>query len=132
MTEPHRRTILIVEADDALREGMASALAEAGFEVETHPDYRGALALLDSAAPLDCMITALVLPKGTPHGIALGNMALVKRPRLPLLFVATSMEEAEWVDERRRPLVLLRPFGTEALLQAIERVCGPDERLQIS
>ncbi|MDB5643007.1 MAG: hypothetical protein JWN07_2324, partial [Hyphomicrobiales bacterium] len=83
-----------------------------------------ALALLESDAPLDCMVTALLLPKGTPHGVALGHMASVKRPGLPLFFIASDAEEAGWVDERWAQQVLMRPVDGQLLADAIARMRG--------
>jgi CheY-like chemotaxis protein len=121
--------VLLVDCDGASREAIADALRAAGFIVEAHPDYRGALALLESDAPLDCMVTALLLPKGTPHGVALGHMASVKRPGLPLFFIAADSEEAGWVDERWAEKVLMRPVNNQLLADAIARTRGASERL---
>lgn len=70
------------------------------------------------------MITALMLPKGTPHGVALGHMASVKRPGLPLFFIASSPEEAEWVDDRWSRKVFMRPVDVQLLADEIARMRG--------
>lgn len=119
MKDAWRASVLLVDADDASREDVAKRLRAAGFLVEAHPDYRGALALLESDAPVDCMVTALRLPKGTPHGVALGHMASVKRPGLPVFFIAADSEEAGWVDERWASKVLMRPVDCQDLATAI-------------
>jgi CheY-like chemotaxis protein len=122
-------SVLLVDADEEARAQIAEALRAAGCFVEAHPDYRGALAMLESDAPLDCMVTALLLPKGTPHGVALGHMAAVKRPGLPLFFIAASAEEAGWVDERWAEKVLMRPVDCQLLAEAIARTRGASEKL---
>jgi DNA-binding NtrC family response regulator len=124
-----QRAVLLVDPDEASREAIASALRGAGYSVEDFPDYRGALATLESDTPLDCMVTALLLPKGTPHGVALGHMASVKRPGLPLFFVASSAEEAGWVDERWAQKVLMRPVDCQLLAAEISRTLGPSESI---
>ena len=118
-------SVLLVDADDASRDQIAEALRSHGFNVEAHPDYRGALAMLESDAPIDCMVTALRLPKGTPHGVALGHMASVKRPGLPLFFIACDEDEAAWVDERWAQKVLMRPVDCQLLADAIASTRGP-------
>jgi CheY-like chemotaxis protein len=129
MIETPQGAVLLVEPDNAARETIASALRQAGFSVEAFPDYRGALATLESDAPLDCMVTALLLPKGTPHGVALGHMASVKRPGLPLFFMASNREEAGWVDDRWAEKVLMRPVDCQLLAAEISRTRGPSETI---
>jgi CheY-like chemotaxis protein len=119
--------ILLVDPDDQSRETITEALRQSGFCVDAFPDYRGALALLEGDSPLDCMVTALSLPKGTPHGVALGHMASVKRPGLPLFFIASSAEEAEWVDERWARKVLMRPVDCQLLANEIARMRGSSD-----
>jgi CheY-like chemotaxis protein len=127
MNGTQQGAVLLVDPDEASRDEIASALRAAGFSVEAFPDYRGALATLESDAPLDCMVTALLLPKGTPHGVALGHMASVKRPGLPLFFIATTLEEAGWVDERWVQKVLMRPVDCQFLAAEISRTRAPSE-----
>jgi len=125
MNEASSVAVLLVDADDASREAIAEALRTTGCRVDAFPDYRGALALLESDAPIDCMVTALRLPKGTPHGVALGHMASVKRPGLPLFFIACDEDEAAWVDERWAQKVLMRPVDCQLLADAIASTRGP-------
>jgi CheY-like chemotaxis protein len=129
MNETPQGAVLVVDPDDASREAIASALRGAGFSVEAYPDYRGALATLESDAPLECMVTALQLPKGTPHGVSLGHMASVKRPGLPLFFLAATTEEAGWVDDRWAQKVFMRPIDCQLLAAEISRTRAPSETI---
>lgn len=132
MNATQQGAVLLVDPNEAARDEIASALRAAGFSVEAFPDYRGALATLESDAPLDCMVTALLLPKGTPHGVALGHMACVKRPGLPLFFIASTAEEAGWVDDRWAQKVLMRPVDCQLLAAEISRTRAPSEIISSS
>lgn len=113
--------LLLVENDPESAASVLLDLTRRGYRVEAHPDYRGALAVVEGPAQLDLMITALRLPAGTPHGIALANMAQQKRPGLRVIFIAATEEEASWVDPRWSAFVLRRPVEPQALADMIGR-----------
>ncbi|MDB5650023.1 MAG: response regulator [Hyphomicrobiales bacterium] len=121
MNNAVRPLVLLVENDAALADELARNLAAHGYRVETFPDYRGALAMLESERDISLMVTALRLPQGTPHGIALANMAVQKRPGLPVVFIACDAEAAQWIDGQW-PHVLLKPVDGAQLVATIERV----------
>ena len=64
------RHIVIVEDDLTLRYAYAKLLESQGYVVHQFADYRGVTELFDGGTG-DLLITDIVLPTGTPHGIAL-------------------------------------------------------------
>ncbi|MDB5596338.1 MAG: response regulator [Hyphomicrobiales bacterium] len=118
-----RACVLLVENDSALADTLSLALMSQGHSVERFPDFRGALALIESDRKISVMVTSVRLPAGTPHGIALANMAAQKRPHLPIVFIACDADAAQWIDERWKH-VLIKPVQSGQLLEAIERALG--------
>jgi DNA-binding NtrC family response regulator len=112
--------VLLVEPDGAAARSLASGLEASGCQVSVFPDYRGALALIESGEQLTVMVTSLQLPAGTPHGVALANMAAQKRPGLPVVFMSEDVASAQWVDERWGP-VLFKPIDVDSLASAMKR-----------
>lgn len=115
--------VLLVENDSALAEALSRDLASHGYYVECFPDFRGALALIESDRKISVMVTSVRLPAGTPHGIALANMAAQKRPQLPVVFIACDADAAEWIDDRWKH-VLMKPVQSDQLREAIKCALG--------
>jgi CheY-like chemotaxis protein len=57
-----RRTLLVVEDNEAAREGLAFVLRRAGFHVLTAADGRRALLLLWSVPPPEVILLDMLLP----------------------------------------------------------------------
>jgi len=113
-----RPVILLVDDDDILREILALQLDDSGYEVLTAPDYRDALALIESARRLDLLLLDIVMP-GRLDGLALARMASLKRPGLPVIHI-TGYDLGDAAEEARGP-VLRKPIDQSALLTEISR-----------
>ena len=111
--------ILLVDHDAASATVLSAALEARGCRVELFPDFRGALAMIEGGETISAMVTSVQLPAGTPHGVALANMAVQKRPNLPVVFIADDPDLTQWVDDRWGP-VLLKPVDCDRVLAAIE------------
>lgn len=116
--------VLLVDHDESSANLLKRDLRARGCDVEAFPDYRGALALLESGRPLSVLITCIQLPAGTPHGVSLANMAVQKRPDLPVIFLADDVASAQWVDERWGP-VIFKPVDPDHLMNAIRTCVKP-------
>lgn len=79
-------TVLLVEDDTAVRETARRALTRAGFTVITAPDGEKALFIIESGAPLDGVVTDVVMPdlSGRPLADAIAE----HHPEIPLLFTS--------------------------------------------
>jgi CheY-like chemotaxis protein len=117
-------TILLVEDDEASSYAVARVLKAAGYHVVLAPDYREALAALDSRMRIDLMLTDVRLTAGTPHGFALGRMARMRRPDLRVLYLTgiTELPESEVATAFGR--ILRKPIEPAHLLLEISRALG--------
>ena len=115
--EPCR--ILFVDDDQVLAVALAQVLRGAGYEVQLAPDYRLALEVLESNAPVDLLVCDIVMPDRV-NGLALGRMARLRRPELKIIYV-TGHDIPGVGDEALGP-VLRKPIDNDLFVAEIERV----------
>jgi DNA-binding response OmpR family regulator len=114
-------TILIVDDDDALVHSMRRLLARAGYNVLEASAVSEARRLTEVGAP-DLLIMDLVLPG--LQGREGANLILAQSPGLPVIFMSgyTSQESMRMGQIGSADEFLRKPFSTEELLGAVERV----------
>jgi DNA-binding response OmpR family regulator len=115
-----RATVLVVEDDDLLRTLVAEALQDQGFEVVEAADGVMALAVLQSDARIDLLMTDVGLPGGM-SGLDLARAARAERPDLGVLFVTGYPEDATFKDGQpvTGTQVLAKPFSIPMLVERI-------------
>jgi CheY-like chemotaxis protein len=128
-----RRTILLVDDEDAVRRPAADRLRELGHAVREARDGPEALRILASARP-----DLLVIDVGLPHGMngrQLAEAARERMPGLPVLFITgyagTSLPPGA--------AVIGKPFELDTLARRIQGSCkgairtaGPSVRFRAS
>ena len=110
------RHIVIVEDDLTLRYAYAKLLESQGYVVHHFADYRGVTELFDGGTG-DLLITDILLPTGTPHGIALAAMIQLHRPGIPVLFTTGYPGYLEHVPPGAT--VLIKPVPDDVLLATV-------------
>lgn len=116
MPEAARR-ILVVDDEESFRYAATKALEAAGFLVDAAPDYRRALELLEQGAPIDLLLTDVVMPERV-HGFALARMARMRKLDLKVIYItAYDVPEVEGVGK-----VLRKPISSEQLVSEVRRV----------
>jgi DNA-binding response OmpR family regulator len=72
------RTVMLVSSDETFCTAAAGALTDAGFGVLVAPNSMDAVAILSgsilSGHSIDGLITAIRMPRGHPHGVALARL----------------------------------------------------------
>jgi CheY-like chemotaxis protein len=97
------------------------ALIDAGHQVVPARDGAEAIAVLQSDAPLDILVSDVVLPPG-PNGVELARMARRLRPALPILLVSGYAADVLAQHSAHGELELLaKPFAYEELLGRIAK-----------
>jgi FixJ family two-component response regulator len=115
--------VLLVDNDDSLRRALARMLQRAGFEVQA---FGSAEALLDAgAARADaCLVLDVDLPGASGPEL---KQALLRSGRdMPTVFITASAREdlAAQLAALSPVAVLHKPFGNEALIEALGRACA--------
>ena len=81
--------IVVVHDDPNFRECAVTALQAAGYDTNAFAASMAAIDALDEAAErIELLFTRVRFPEGTPHGVSLASMALMKKPGVRVLFVA--------------------------------------------
>jgi CheY-like chemotaxis protein len=82
---PKHARVLVVDDDLPVLETLAAQLQDSGFSVVTAAGGEQAMALIDSDASLDAMVTDLSMPGVS--GVELIRQAQQRRPRMPALLL---------------------------------------------
>ena len=112
------KRILLVDDDEAFREATAAVLRAAGYVVRVAPDFRLALEILESDEPVDLFVADIVMPDAV-NGLALGRMARLRRPNIPILYI-TGYDIPGLQAEALGPLIR-KPVNGELLLEEIAK-----------
>ena len=110
--------VLVVEDETAIRDAVATALAQAGYLARAEADGTRLRAVADAFRP-DLVILDIVLPAG-PDGLALARM-LRDRADLPILFLTAR----DGLDDRLAGFTagaddyLVKPFALTELLARV-------------
>jgi PAS domain S-box-containing protein len=107
--------VLVVEDDATVRSIISDALKDLGYNVLLAADARPAIALLQSAQPIDLLVSDIVLPH--VNGRKLAEMARALRPNLKVLFVSGYAENATFRSDFLDPGMdmLTKPFALDTL-----------------
>jgi CheY-like chemotaxis protein len=117
-------TVLIVEDESDVRD-VASGYVEAlGYGVLTARNGDEALALVKTDAPIDLLLTDIVMP-GTLDGFALGRAAMAVRPNLKVLHVTGYAQHlATAAHGLDRGAVIAKPYRMEQLRGRLAGLLG--------
>ena len=111
-------TILVVEDEDALRNMLASSLAEAGYTILTARDGNAALALADAHdGPIDLVITDIVLPGIT--GLVVAASLKKSRPAIRSVFITGYTGRGPDLGKKASGAVLIKPISYSDLINAV-------------
>ncbi len=120
------RRVLVVDADEAIRNDAHTRLERYGCEVETAHEGREAVLMVRHRTPYDVIIADIRLPDMTGYELLLKLMELMDR--VPLIL----MSSFGWdpghsiVNARRAGLhpkaILYKPFRLEQLLETVETI----------
>ncbi len=115
--------ILLADDDAPMRGFLRQALERADHDVTDVEDGTGALAVLESGAPIDLLLTDIVMPG--MDGIALSQKALTLRPSLKVMYItgfaAVAMDHPELGKAGSiAPPILSKPFHLKDLVAQVD------------
>ena len=114
---PSAGRVLLVEDDAGVREVLQESLAASGWDVVAMPDGTAARTVLEGAAPIDIVVSDVVMP-GEVSGVELARTAARLRPGLPVLLISgypTATLSAHGANEGELDL-LRKPFTHAELI----------------
>jgi DNA-binding NtrC family response regulator len=116
-------SVLVLDDDDGFRRFLVQALSGAGYSVVDSGDANEVLTILDGKIFFDLLITDIKMPRFQAHGIAVGNMAMLKRRGIKIIYVAGDPGQVprDFIDTAETPL-LGKPIRLEVLLETVAAV----------
>jgi DNA-binding NtrC family response regulator len=125
-TGPERRTVLVVDDEDDLREIMCYCLQRRGFDTLAAGGAAEAVTIgLDHDGPIDVLVTDLGLAGAS--GSELASKVTAVRPNVRVLYISGWSRDVAidrgLVDERGT--VLQKPFTPDQLVEAVNTVLPP-------
>jgi CheY-like chemotaxis protein len=114
--------VLVVEDDGIVRALIVEVLDELGYRALEAADGPAALAILDSAPPIDLLVTDIGLPG--LNGRQVADAARVRRPGLKTLFMTGYAETAAAASGFLEPgmAMMTKPFAMDALAKRIREM----------
>ncbi|MCR5872860.1 ATP-binding protein [Phenylobacterium sp. J426] len=113
--------VLLAEDDPQVAELVEALLADLGHVIIRKPDAAQALEILRSTAPIDLLLTDLVMP-GDMNGVELAREAVRLRPGLPVVLSSGYTGETLNAAEGAPWPLLRKPYGADQLAQVIADV----------
>jgi CheY-like chemotaxis protein len=117
-----RATILLVDDDPDVRDFVATALAQLGYDVQVANGARAALDLMDArdrCATVDLLLADFAMPELT--GAELARAARARRPDLPIVFISGYSEQNLSGQLDGADGLVKKPFKLVELARVIER-----------
>ena len=111
-------SLLVVDDDADVLEATCAVLKAAGHSVSGVPDALAALEIIESKAPIDLLMTDVVMPG--LHGFGLARMALIRRPDLKILYVSGHSELKEADDAAQLGRMLCKPVKPDGLRREVD------------
>jgi len=118
--------VLLVEDDPQVRVLVRTVLEELGYRAAEAVDAQAALAILETEASINLLITDVGLPG--MNGRQLAEVARSQRPDLPVLFMtgyaAGAAERSAFLDSGMR--MISKPFALDVLATTLQAILRPD------
>jgi CheY-like chemotaxis protein len=120
-----RPRILVVEADELVRDFVATVLRLKEYTIDTAVNGREGLGLLDQHR-YDLVVSDMRMPELDGPGLYHEVMQRSAGAAPPFLFITGDHEKPDyiWFFQRARVPSLAKPFSETALSQAVERILG--------
>ena len=122
---------MVVDDDDALRRMLTRTLEEDGYRVLEAEHGEAALGIVGGlVAPVGLVLTDIQMP--VMNGFEFARAFRLSHPSIPILFMTGAMPQSSAGISLRDvgARLLLKPFGPEVLLEAVQSVLtrGPSAR----
>ena len=114
--------VLLVEDDDAVADGVGHMLRDLGYAYARAPNARDALEKLEHDRAYDAVLSDMIMPGGM-DGLGLAQRIRDTYPDLPVILM-TGYSEAANAATREDFKLLLKPYGLDALSEALEQTLG--------
>jgi two-component system OmpR family response regulator len=117
------KRILVVDDEPTIRELVADALREAGYDVDTAANGADALQRMRRHAP-DAIVLDLMMPTLDGHGFVELMRLNPRFAAIPVLVVTATYAAYEAAERLGASACLTKPFELDELVSAVARLVG--------
>ena len=121
--QPPQTRVLVVDDEPAIRELVAEALREAGFEIETAANGVEALTRMQRWVP-DAIVLDLMMPRLDGTGFTELMRLNPRFADVPVLLVTAAYDAANAAKQIGVQAWLAKPFELDALVDAVTDLLG--------
>lgn len=117
------RSVLVVEDDDDVREGLVALLRRRGVSVTTTSNGQEALEAIDRDGPPDLMIVDLMMPVMNGWALRANLLADQNLARVPVVILSGVADVLHQGRALQAVEVLTKPFAIEKLYAVVDAYC---------
>jgi CheY-like chemotaxis protein len=117
------KRILVVDDEPTIRELVADALREAGYQIDLAANGAEALQRMHSHAP-HAIVLDLMMPLLDGNGFVELKRLNPRFARIPVLMVTAAYGAFDAAERLGADACLTKPFELEALVNAVDRLVG--------
>lgn len=121
--QPHPKRVLVVDDEPTIRDLVAEALREAGFETETAANGVEALTRMQRWRP-DAIVLDLMMPRLDGTGFTELMRLNPRFADVPVLLVTAAYGAAQAAEQIGVQAWLAKPFELDALVDAVTNLAG--------
>jgi len=121
--QPQQKRVLVVDDESTLRDLVAEALREAGFETETAANGVEALTRMQRWLP-DVIVLDLMMPRLDGTGFTELMRLNPRFAAVPVLLVTAAYGAAQAADQTGVQALLTKPFELDTLVDAVTKLAG--------
>jgi DNA-binding NtrC family response regulator len=125
LTERIPRHVVVVDDDPFFLRSVVQALQRQRLRVSAADSFSSAIEIIESAEPVDLLLTDVGLGRDSPHGVVLSNMARLRRHHLKIILMSGSYDVEQLAAFANGPIVLQKPIAPEKLIGAVMAALEP-------
>jgi FixJ family two-component response regulator len=121
--------IYLIDDDPSIRRSLAYSLSSVRYSIQT---FDSPAAFLRDALPITPAVILLDIRMPGMNGLSLQNEMITRGRKTPIIFISGESQPTEIIEAMKKGAVdfLIKPFGLEPLLQAIDLALQKDKHQQ--
>lgn len=121
--------IYLIDDDPSIRRSLAFSLSSVRYSIQT---FDSPLAFLRDALPITPAVILLDIRMPEMTGLSLQNEMIARGRQTPIIFISGESQPTEIIEAMKKGAVdfLIKPFGLEPLLTAIDLALQKDKQQQ--
>lgn len=119
---PH---VVVVDDDPFFLRSVVQVLVKQRLRVSSADNFSSAIDIIEGEEPVDLLLTDVGLGRDSPHGLALSNMARLRRHHLKVILMSGSYDIGKIAEYANAPVVLQKPVAPARLISAVMSALEP-------